>query len=117
MSGLLKAVSDWSGGQWSQRGGAGEGLGSGVGMLGGGQSLRGQGCRVQGGHDFVWARNQQLGVLGRGQCVGKGLQRPGGRVWGRARAGVALDGNSAGMCRECWSGKKGRGRVGLVGLS
>lgn len=34
-------------------------------------------CRVQGGHDFVWARNQQLGVLGRGQCVGKGLQVPG----------------------------------------
>lgn len=46
----------------------------------------------------------RLGIsgVGKGHCLEKGLQRPGGR---RDLAGVGLDGKSAGMGRECWSGK------------
>lgn len=36
-------------------------------------------------------------------------------MWGRDRAGAGLDGNSAGMGRECRRGKRGGRRVSLWG--
>lgn len=44
--------------------------------------------------------------------MGRGLQGPGDRVWGRVRAGVSLDGNGAGMGRECWEWEEWRGEEG-----
>lgn len=44
--------------------------------------------------------------------MGKGLQRPGGRVWERDRAGVGLDGKSAGMGLGVLEWEERRGQEG-----
>lgn len=113
--GLLKGVRHWGGGQWSERGDAGEGAR--VRCGGAGRGSVPQGRRVQcpgslsggaGGNTTVSRLGiSSWGCWGGGQCVGRGLQGPGDRVWGRDRAGVSLDGNSAGMGR----GVLGVGRV------
>lgn len=61
-----------------------------------------------------WGTHQCLGWESADGCVGKGAAGSGGRVRGRDRAGVGLDGSSAGMGRECWSGEKGEMRCRVV---
>lgn len=79
----------------------GRGLGSGVGMLGGqGGSAQGRCLGMLRGRRL--SPGWESAVLGRGTAWRKGCSVPGD---GRDLAGVGLDGKSAGMGRECWSGK------------